>query len=268
MNGLHLIGDLNGCRCDPQLLLDGKRFEAMCLDLVRASGLTVMDARFHQFEGSGFTGTVVLAESHLAIHTWPENQGLTLDVYVCNFSADNSAKARKLFDDIIGHFQPAEIARHEIDRGEHLLMEPLNESTGFYIKADAPGRRMADQVPEAAGLRHAALRPHLPPRRLQHDLRAGGVRLSREPDPPGAHRARGAEEGADRGRRRRRLLGRSAQAPLGRAGDDVRDRRGRGQDRQGAFLRGAPRRLRQPEAARADRRRHEVHPRDAASAST
>ena len=47
-------------------------------------------------------------------HTWPERQGLTLDVYVCNFSADNSAKARKLFDDISAHFQPAEVARHGI----------------------------------------------------------------------------------------------------------------------------------------------------------
>jgi len=135
MNGLHLIGDLTGCRCDPQLLLDGKRFEEICVAMVQASGLTVMDTRFHQFEGSGFTGAVVLAESHLAIHTWPENKGLTLDVYVCNYSADNSAKARQLFDGIIAHFQPSEVARHEVDRGEHLLMEPLNESTGFYIKA-------------------------------------------------------------------------------------------------------------------------------------
>ena len=96
MNGLHLIGDLTGCRCDPQLLLDGERFRAKCLEMVSASGLTTMDATFHTFDGGGFTGTVVLAESHLAIHTWPERQGLTLDVYVCNYSADNSAKARKL----------------------------------------------------------------------------------------------------------------------------------------------------------------------------
>jgi spermidine synthase len=135
MNGLHLIGDLTGCRCDPQLLLDGERFRAKCLDMVSASGLTTMDATFHQFEGSGFTGTVVLAESHLAIHTWPERQGLTLDVYVCNYSADNSAKARKLFDLLVAYFQPAEVAKTEVDRGEHLLMEPLNDTTGFYIKA-------------------------------------------------------------------------------------------------------------------------------------
>jgi spermidine synthase len=135
MNGLHLIGDLTGCRCDPQLLLDGERFRAKCLEMVAASGLTTMDATFHQFEGSGFTGTVVLAESHLAIHTWPERQGLTLDVYVCNFSADNSLKARRLFQQLVDYFQPTEVARHEVDRGEHLLMEPLNASTGFYIKA-------------------------------------------------------------------------------------------------------------------------------------
>jgi spermidine synthase len=135
MNGLHLIGDLTGCRCDSQLLLDGERFKAKCIDMVAAAGLTTMDSTFHQFEGSGFTGTVVLAESHLAIHTWPERQGLTLVVYVCNYSADNSVKARGLFDAIVAHFQPSECARHEVDRGDHLLMEPLNETTGFYIKA-------------------------------------------------------------------------------------------------------------------------------------
>jgi len=135
MNGLHLIGDLTGCRCDPQLLLDGERFREKCVELVNESGLTIMDVSFHQFDGSGFTGAVVLAESHLAIHTWPETGGLTLDVYVCNYSADNSAKARKVFEAIIEHFQPTDAARHEIERGEHLLMEPLNDGTGFYIKA-------------------------------------------------------------------------------------------------------------------------------------
>src|SRR2546427_455029 len=135
MNGLHLIGDLTGCRCDPQLLLEGEKFRAKCVALVEASGLTAVGVSFHQFEGSGFTGCLVLAESHLAIHTWPERQGLTLDVYVCNYSADNSAKARKLFDSIVAYFKPTEVARHEVDRGEHLLTEPLNASTGFYIKA-------------------------------------------------------------------------------------------------------------------------------------
>src|SRR6266705_514395 len=115
MNGLHLIGDLTGCRCDPQLLLEGEKFRAKCVELVEACGLTAVGVSFHQFEGSGFTGCLVLAESHLAIHTWPERQGLTLDVYVCNYSADNSAKARKLFDSIVAYFKPTEVARHEVE---------------------------------------------------------------------------------------------------------------------------------------------------------
>src|SRR5207244_12637760 len=137
-NGLHLIGDLTGCLCDPQLLLDGERFRSKCVEMVEAAGLTTVGVSFHQFEGFGFTGCIVLAESHLAIHTWPERQGLTLDVYVCHYSADNSAKARRLFEQMVEHFQPAECARHEVDGGEHLLMEPLNETTGVYIKATRP----------------------------------------------------------------------------------------------------------------------------------
>src|ERR1039457_1398674 len=100
MNGLHLIGDLGGCRCDPRLLLDGEGFRGKCIGFVQASGLTVMDASYKQFEGAGFTGTVVLAESHIAVHTWPERAGLTLDVYVSNFSPDNSEKAKTLFESI------------------------------------------------------------------------------------------------------------------------------------------------------------------------
>ncbi len=135
MNGLHLIGDLSGCRCDPQLLLDSVGMRARCEQMVRDARLTVMDSNFHQFEGGGFTAIVLLGESHLALHTWPERAGLTLDVYVCNYSADNSDKARRLFEAIVALFDPKEIARHEVERNEHLLMEPLNDSTGFYVKA-------------------------------------------------------------------------------------------------------------------------------------
>src|SRR5262249_51847481 len=135
MNGLHLIGDLTGCRCDPHLLLDGERFRAKCVELVEAAGLTTVGVSFHQFDGCGFTGCVVLAESHLAIHTWPERQGLTLDVHLSSASADNAPKARKRSANIVASCQPTEIARQEIDRGEHVLMEPLSPSTGFYIKA-------------------------------------------------------------------------------------------------------------------------------------
>jgi len=47
MNGLHLIGDLTGCRCDPQLLLDGERFRTICVEMVEAAGLTTVGVSFH-----------------------------------------------------------------------------------------------------------------------------------------------------------------------------------------------------------------------------
>ncbi len=141
MNGLHLIGDLNGCRCDPKLLLDGEGFRRQCVDIITQSGLTVVNSTFEQFDGGGYTGMVLLAESHLAIHTWPERAGLTLDVYVCNYSADNSGKATHVFETIISMFQPEEVARHAVDRGDHLLTEALNDTTGFYIKA---GRQLGE----------------------------------------------------------------------------------------------------------------------------
>src|SRR5258708_12733948 len=100
--------------------------------MVEAVGLTTVGVSFHQFEGCGFTGCVVLAESHLAIHTWPERQGLTLDVYVCNYSADNSAKARTLLGLLIDYFPPPEIAPHDAHRAHPPLMHPLNNPTTPY----------------------------------------------------------------------------------------------------------------------------------------
>ena len=117
MNGLHLIGDLTGCRCDPQLLLDGERFRAKCLDMVSAVGLTTMDATFHTFDGGGFTGTVVLAESHLAIHTWPESGFVTVDVYVCNYTTDNTAKAERVFAALEAALKPSYTRFQAIQRG-------------------------------------------------------------------------------------------------------------------------------------------------------
>ena len=136
MNGLHLVANLYGCRGNPRFLTDRDALRSICLDAVQAAQLTSLGDLFHQFDGGGVTGAVVLAESHLAIHTWPELNSVTLDVYVCNYSADNSDKARALFQSIVDHFAPAEIARHEVSRGGHLLMESLNDSTGFHIRAD------------------------------------------------------------------------------------------------------------------------------------
>jgi S-adenosylmethionine decarboxylase len=115
--GLHLIGDLYVCRCDERLMLDAAFLEAFCKQSVAVAELTTVGSLFHSFgDGDGVTGVVVLAESHLSIHTWPEAGYVTLDVYVCNYSTNNRPKAEKLFDAILTAFDPAEPHLHRVER--------------------------------------------------------------------------------------------------------------------------------------------------------
>ncbi|MDH4181304.1 MAG: S-adenosylmethionine decarboxylase, partial [Betaproteobacteria bacterium] len=56
-------------------------------------------------------------ESHLAIHTWPELDAVTIDVYVCNFTTDNTAKAERVFATLKSRFAPARSSFQAIQRG-------------------------------------------------------------------------------------------------------------------------------------------------------
>lgn len=123
MNGLHLIADMYRCAVKGAALTDRDTLETLCVTHCREAGLTPLGSYFYQFldangEAAGVTGTVVLAESHLAIHTWPESAAVTLDVYVCNFSRDNSDRARAVYRAVIDAFQPAEISEQQVIRGE------------------------------------------------------------------------------------------------------------------------------------------------------
>ena len=103
MQGLHLTADLHHCCCEPAWLLDAHALGTACADAVQAVGLQSVGQLFHAFPATdhgpgGVTATVLLAESHLCVHTWPEQMAVTLDVYVCNFGGDHSGKAHTLMN--------------------------------------------------------------------------------------------------------------------------------------------------------------------------
>jgi S-adenosylmethionine decarboxylase len=123
MKGLHLTADLYRCRCDAAWMTDARKLGDWCLEAVQAAGLQAVDRLFHTFPATaqgpgGVTATVLLAESHICLHTWPEQRGVTADVYVCNFSADHSAKARALMDALVARFQPEFTEQRSLDRGD------------------------------------------------------------------------------------------------------------------------------------------------------
>jgi S-adenosylmethionine decarboxylase len=123
MQGLHLTADLYKCRCESAWLTEARQLGDWCVQAVEAVGLQAVNKLFHAFPGAGdgpggITATVLLAESHVCLHTWPEQRAVTVDVYVCNFGADHSAKARALMEALIARFQPEWTEQRSLDRGD------------------------------------------------------------------------------------------------------------------------------------------------------
>ena len=114
--GVHLIADMYNVQGGNNEMSDKDSLELFCLQKVKEVGLDSVGKIFYQFPGSGVTGVVLLAESHIAIHTWPEKNYVTLDIYVCNVSQDNTEKARRLYDTMLALFQPGSVSSHSIDR--------------------------------------------------------------------------------------------------------------------------------------------------------
>ncbi len=123
MKGLHLTADLYKCRCDAAWLTDAAKLSDWCAQTVQAVGLQQVNQLFHTFASTadrpgGVTGTVLLAESHICLHTWPADRAVTLDVYVCNAGTDHSAKARGLMFALVNRFQPEWTEQRSLDRGD------------------------------------------------------------------------------------------------------------------------------------------------------
>jgi S-adenosylmethionine decarboxylase len=119
MNGLHLTADLKQCNPLCAALTQVQVLREHCLTAVTSAQLHAVGEVFHQFAtNGGITGVVLLAESHLAIHTWPELQAVTLDVYVCNFGTDNTAKAHALMNALVSVFNAQNISHHALERGQ------------------------------------------------------------------------------------------------------------------------------------------------------
>jgi S-adenosylmethionine decarboxylase len=108
--GAHLIIDLY----DAKKLDDIGHIEAALRQCVEAAGATLLHIHLHHFEpNGGVSGVAVLAESHISIHSWPENGYAALDVFMCG-----DAKPEACVPVLRKAFKPKKIAVSELLRGQ------------------------------------------------------------------------------------------------------------------------------------------------------
>jgi S-adenosylmethionine decarboxylase proenzyme len=87
--GQHHLMELYACRLD--LIDDQEVVRRLMIEGARRSGATVVGEHFHKFAPQGVSGVVILAESHFAVHTWPENGFVAVDLFGCGDKLDVGA---------------------------------------------------------------------------------------------------------------------------------------------------------------------------------
>lgn len=109
--GLHLLVEFNDV--EPALLTDPGRLEAALRDAALAGGAQILYGHFHHFGGhQGVTGVLLLQESHISIHTWPEYLYAAVDVFMCGDASPEAAVAS-----LEHSLQPGGISLHTVPRG-------------------------------------------------------------------------------------------------------------------------------------------------------
>ncbi|MEM2214350.1 adenosylmethionine decarboxylase [Candidatus Nezhaarchaeota archaeon WYZ-LMO8] len=109
--GRHLILELYGCL--PNLINDEVLIREVLTEAVKMANGNICGVFFHKFNPQGVTGVVVISESHISIHTWPEYGYAAVDIFTCGERMD----PWKACEHIIDVFKPSNVNVLEIKRG-------------------------------------------------------------------------------------------------------------------------------------------------------
>ena len=124
--GRHILVECH--ECDREILNDSDYIEQAMNEAARKAGATVVSSTFHTFSPHGVSGVVVIAESHLAIHTWPEYGFASVDLFTCGEECDPWRAFDYLKEALkIGRTVETEYRRGVLDtNGKPLLHKPLD----------------------------------------------------------------------------------------------------------------------------------------------
>ncbi len=115
-----------GCRCDSDYLLKPGSILPQIWEAIQNADLTPLSDMSHEFEDGGYTAALILAESHVAIHTWPEFDNLVLvDVSVCDFYRNNRERTLTLGNRLAELFSPTHVVQEILN-----MIPRLSETCG------------------------------------------------------------------------------------------------------------------------------------------
>jgi len=108
--GIHLIAEFWGGR----IIEDSKKIEEILISAAKRGGNTPLKIAIHKFSPQGITGVVLLAESHIALHSWPEYNYLAIDIFTCG----EKSFPHKSLDYLKEVFSPQRVEIKEVKRGQ------------------------------------------------------------------------------------------------------------------------------------------------------
>ena len=107
---IHIIGELFSTS---KSINDLKFIKKVMLDAAKRAGLTILNSKFHKFKPQGVSGFIMISESHLSVHTWPESGYVAVDVFTCG----EPSQCRTAYDYIISVLKPSHHSEMVIKRG-------------------------------------------------------------------------------------------------------------------------------------------------------
>ena len=127
--GRHILAEF--FECDPNVLNNPKLVEQYMVEAALECGATIVNKCFHLFAPHGVSGVVIISESHLAIHTWPELGYAAVDLFTCGEACD----PKVAYDFLKKCFNSKDTSYSQLNRG---ILDDKNlsvEHTPFYISA-------------------------------------------------------------------------------------------------------------------------------------
>jgi S-adenosylmethionine decarboxylase len=124
--GTHLLVELRDC--NPEILKSLEKVRNALVSAAKEAKATIVDISFHEFNPFGISGVVVIAESHLTIHTWPEYSYAAVDIFTCG----DLIKPEEAASYLIQQFECKNPSIVEMKRG---ILSPNNEKLPHKVPA-------------------------------------------------------------------------------------------------------------------------------------